>query len=63
MKNTIIDFEQIIPNLAKEGTWIGRCMVPSSIAYKGIAGPHIVKVENIIKYVIFALRLKKFFYL
>lgn len=41
-----LNFDQIIPNLANEGTWVGRCMVPSSKAYKGIEGPHVVKVQN-----------------
>ena len=41
-----IDFDQIIPNLAQEGTWVGKCMVPSSLAYKGIEGPHVVQVKK-----------------
>lgn len=41
-----IDFDQVVPNLANEGTWIGRCMAPASLAYKGIEGPHVVKVEK-----------------
>lgn len=31
---------------AKEGTWIGRCEVPASLAYKGVAGPHVVQIKN-----------------
>ena len=46
MKLSAINFDQIIPNLAVEGTWIGRCMVPSSLAYKGIEGPHVVQVKK-----------------
>ena len=34
----------VIPDAAKNGTWIGRCEVPGSLAYKGIAGPHVVQV-------------------
>ena len=41
-----INFDRIVPDLANEGTWIGRCMVPASLAYKGIEGPHVVKVEK-----------------
>ncbi|WP_223549642.1 fumarylacetoacetate hydrolase family protein [Aestuariivivens sp. NBU2969] len=41
-----INFNEIIPNLAEEGIWVGRCMVPASLAYKGIKGPHVVKVEK-----------------
>ena len=41
-----IDFDQIIPNLAQQGTWVGRCMVPPFLAYKGIAGPHVVQVKK-----------------
>ncbi len=41
-----MDFGQVVPNLANEGIWIGRCMVPASLAYKGIEGPHVVKVEK-----------------
>ncbi|MCU7552218.1 fumarylacetoacetate hydrolase family protein [Chitinophagaceae bacterium LB-8] len=46
MKQETIDINQIIPNQASEGTWIGRCMVPAALAYNGIAGPHVVKVAN-----------------
>lgn len=34
------------PNLDKNGVWIGRCMVPTELAYNHIAGPHVVKIEN-----------------
>jgi fumarylacetoacetate (FAA) hydrolase family protein len=46
MKYVNIDFSRIVPDMAKEGVWIGRCMVPSSLAFKGVAGPHVVKVQN-----------------
>jgi fumarylacetoacetate (FAA) hydrolase family protein len=46
MEKENINFDQIVPNLANEGTWIGRCMVPAALAYKGIEGPHVVKVEK-----------------
>lgn len=46
MNKRSIDFNEIIPNLAIKGTWIGRCMVPSSLAYKGISGPHVVQVKK-----------------
>lgn len=46
MNNLQININQIIPNFAANGTWIGRCMVSSSLAYKGIAGPHVVKVKE-----------------
>ncbi len=41
-----IDVNKIIPNSANEGTWIGRCYVPSALAFKGVEGPHVVKVFN-----------------
>jgi len=41
-----IDFSKVVPNMANQGTWIGRCMVPASLAYNGIEGPHVVKVEK-----------------
>jgi fumarylacetoacetate (FAA) hydrolase family protein len=46
MELSELNFNQIIPNLAEEGTWIGRCMVPSSLAYNGIGGPHVVQVKK-----------------
>lgn len=46
MKEQIIDIDQIIPNQAYDGVWIGRCMVPSRLAYKGVSGPHVVTVTN-----------------
>ena len=44
MSNRNADIHRIIPNAAKEGTWIGRCYVPASAVYKGVAGPHVVQV-------------------
>lgn len=41
-----IDLKTIIPKSAEEGTWIGRCVLPSNMSYKGIAGPHVVTVKN-----------------
>ena len=41
-----IDVNKIIPNSASEGTWIGRCYVPSALAFNGVEGPHVVKVFN-----------------
>ncbi len=35
-----------IRDVTDEGTWIGRCYVPASQAYKGIPGPHVVQVKN-----------------
>jgi fumarylacetoacetate (FAA) hydrolase family protein len=32
------------------GTWIGRCEVPASIAFKGIAGPHVVQIKQGVVY-------------
>ena len=46
METENIDFNTVIPNLAKEGTWVGRCMVPDPLAYKGIAGPHVVTARK-----------------
>ena len=46
MTKETIDFNKIIPNLANEGTWVGRCMIPSTLAYKGVEGPHVVQVKN-----------------
>ena len=37
---------QIIPEMAHEGTWIGRCQVPKKIAYRNIAGPHAIWVHK-----------------
>jgi len=36
----------LIPDSAEAGTWVGRCHVPASVAFKGIAGPHVVKVSK-----------------
>ncbi|WP_099546969.1 fumarylacetoacetate hydrolase family protein [Maribacter sp. 4G9] len=33
---------QIIPGMANEGTWIGRCYIQKKIAYNNIAGPHVI---------------------
>lgn len=41
-----IEFNEIIPNSANKGTWIGRCMVPAFLAYKGIEGPHVVQIKS-----------------
>ena len=46
MDNESMDFDHVVPNMANEGTWIGKCMVPGFLAYKGIEGPHVVKVEQ-----------------
>lgn len=36
---------QIIPGMANKGTWIGRCHIPKEIAYRNIAGPHVIWVH------------------
>lgn len=41
-----MEFDQAVPNMANEGSWIGRCMVPMPLAFKGIEGPHVVKVQK-----------------
>ncbi|WP_149276499.1 fumarylacetoacetate hydrolase family protein [Pareuzebyella sediminis] len=46
MEQQPINLEEIVPQLADEGTWIGRCMVSKKQAYKGIAGPHVVLVKK-----------------
>lgn len=38
--------QNIVPNMARKGIWIGRCYVPSALAYKGISGPHVVCVRK-----------------
>ena len=40
------EIHDIIPHAAREGTWVGRCQVPDELAYKGIAGPHVVQVMD-----------------
>lgn len=40
------EIDDVIPRSAREGTWIGRCHVPEQLAYKGIAGPHVVQVKD-----------------
>lgn len=40
------EIDDVIPYAAKEGTWIGRCQVPGALAYKGVAGPHVVQVKD-----------------
>ena len=37
-----MNYNNIIPELGKEGTWIGRCHIPENIAYNNIKGPHVV---------------------
>ena len=32
--------------LPLDGLWIGRAWLPNSLAFKGIAGPHVVCVEG-----------------
>ena len=44
------EIDNIIPHSAKEGTWVGRCQVPESLAYKGIGGPHVVQVKHGVVY-------------
>ena len=46
MLNKTLNTKSIIPGEAGQGTWIGRCQVPASLAYKGIAGPHVVQVKD-----------------
>ena len=36
----------IIPGMAKEGTWIGRCHIPKKMAFRNIAGPHVIWAYN-----------------
>jgi len=42
---TVTDFrcDDCLPD---EGIWVGRAWLPAPLAYKGIAGPHVVGVEN-----------------
>tara|TARA_R110002020_G_scaffold184120_1_gene380972 strand:+ start:71152 stop:72342 length:1191 start_codon:yes stop_codon:yes gene_type:complete len=37
---------EIIPELAQEGIWIGRCHIPEKIAYHNVKGPHVVWVHR-----------------
>lgn len=39
-------YNNIIPELGKEGTWIGRCHIPENIAYNQVEGPHVVWVKQ-----------------
>ncbi|KAA2218856.1 fumarylacetoacetate hydrolase family protein [Maribacter flavus] len=45
-----MDKNQIIPELANEGIWIGRCHVPKKNAFKNIAGPHVIWAHKGIVY-------------
>ena len=38
------EINDTIPHAASEGTWVGRCQVPDALAYRGVAGPHVVQV-------------------
>ena len=38
------EINDTIPHAAREGTWVGRCQVPDALAYRGVAGPHVVQV-------------------
>jgi fumarylacetoacetate (FAA) hydrolase family protein len=42
---TVTDFrcDDCLPD---EGIWVGRAWLPAPLAFKGIAGPHVVGVEN-----------------
>ncbi|MDN5212955.1 fumarylacetoacetate hydrolase family protein [Fulvivirgaceae bacterium BMA12] len=46
MKTRQLDINEVIPQQGKVGTWVGRCQVPERLAYKGVAGPHVVLVKN-----------------
>lgn len=46
MKTRQLDINEIVPQQGKTGTWVGRCQVPDRLAYKGVAGPHVVLVKN-----------------
>ena len=46
MKTMKFDINEIIPQQGKVGTWVGRCEVPDHLAYKKVAGPHVVLVKN-----------------
>jgi len=43
--STVTDFrcDDCLPD---EGLWVGRAWLPAPLAYKGLAGPHVVGVEN-----------------
>ena len=43
--STVTDYrcEECLPD---EGIWVGRAWLPAPLAYKGIAGPHVVGVEG-----------------
>ena len=45
-----VDYDKVLPENAYEGTWIGRCWVPSDLAYKGIEGPHVIWVNKGVVY-------------
>ena len=46
MNQNISKSIEAILQSAKEGIWIGRCEVPASMAYKSIAGPHVVQIKE-----------------
>ena len=45
-----VDYDNVLPENASQGTWIGRCWVPSDLAYKEIEGPHVIWVSNGVVY-------------
>jgi len=46
MKGDLKEAIQSILTVTSQGTWVGRCYVPSNLAYNGIAGPHVVQVSK-----------------
>jgi fumarylacetoacetate (FAA) hydrolase family protein len=41
-----MDTNQIIPEMAQEGIWIGRCHIPGKMSYHKVEGPHVVWVHR-----------------
>ncbi|MFT4568347.1 MAG: hypothetical protein ACI9FN_003316 [Saprospiraceae bacterium] len=46
MNQSVTESIEAILKSTKDGMWIGRCYMPASLAYKGISGPHVLRIKN-----------------